>query len=118
MPMNERQTSALRMLRAGKAGGQIARELKVRPETVSRWQQLPAFQDALAASKDGDLDDQDTNLVYLKWRAFDTLSSLLESNDESVRLRAAAEIYRTWGTSLPRYTGPDQEPVEDLANDD
>lgn len=110
MPLSPTQTQALQLLVAGKTNGQAAKACGVRPETVGRWRKLPQFQDAIQSANDPSLTDQDTNLIFLKWKAFDTLSTLLESDDESVRLKAAAEVYKVWGTHLPRYSGPHAEP--------
>jgi hypothetical protein len=113
MALSTKQTEALRLLIAGKTAGQAAKATGVRPETVSRWKALPAFRDALAATNDSDLTDHDINVVHAKWRAYDTLVTLLDSDDEGVQLKAAAEIYRTWGTAMPPYRGPDEQPPED-----
>ena len=118
MPLSPTQTQALQLLAAGKTNGQTAKAVGVRPETIGRWRKLPQFQDAMQSANDPSLGDQDTNLVFLKWKAYDTLSSLLESDDESVRLRAAAEVYKVWGTNLPRYVGPHAEPKPDEVDAD
>jgi len=83
---------------------------KVTKPSVSRWRQLPAFQDALTAAEDPSYVDQDLNVVNLKWKGFDTLMSLLDDHNAAVRLRAAAEIFKLWGNRLPPYAGPDAEP--------
>ena len=85
----------------------VAKQLGVRPETVGRWRQLPAFQDALTAAEDPSYVDQDLNVVNLKWKGFDTLMNLLDDHNAAVRLRAAAEIFKLWGNRLPPYAGPD-----------
>lgn len=119
MPLSPTQTQALHLLASGKTNGQAAKAVGVRPETIGRWRKLPQFDDALKAAADPGLNDADSNLVFLKWKAYDTLSSLLESDDETVRLRAASEIYKTWGANLPKYQGPHAEPKpdEETAND-
>lgn len=113
MPLSQKQTEALKLLIDGKTAGQAAKAVGVRPETISRWKALPAFKDALAGAGDASLTDHDINVTHAKWRAYDTLVSLLDSDDEGVQLKAAAEIYRTWGTALPVYGGPDQQPPDD-----
>jgi hypothetical protein len=117
MPLSERQTKALRMLADGKTGGQTAKALGVRPETVSRWRQLPQFKDALASAHDPDLADGDVNITFMKWRSYDVLLAALESDSDAVRVKAAGEVFRLFGTHLPTYRGSDQEPVDD-SNDD
>jgi len=112
MALSTKQTEALKLLIAGKSAGQAAKAVGVRPETVSRWKALPAFRDALAAVSDSDLTNHDINVVHAKWKAYDCLVTLLDSDDEAVQLKAAAEIYRTWGTAMPPYRGPDELPPD------
>jgi hypothetical protein len=106
------------MMMTGASNGNIAKRLQVRPETVSRWRQLPQFKDALASATDPDLTDGDANLTFLRWRGYDVLLGLLESEDEQIRLKASSEVFKLFGTRLPPYRGPDQEPIEESANDD
>lgn len=108
MPLSPKQTSGLQMMLSGASNGAIAKALSIRPETASRWRSLPQFKDALAAAKDPDLTAEGPNIAFIKWRSYDVLISLLESDREDIRLRAASEVFKTWGTSLPPYTGPDQ----------
>ena len=118
MPLNHQQSEALRHLLAGKTHGQTAKIVGCRPETVGRWRKLPAFVDALKAATDPDLTDADTNITYLKWKSYDTLLSALESDSDTVRVKAAGEVFRLFGTRLGQYQGAPAEPVEDLAKDD
>jgi hypothetical protein len=117
MPLSPTQTQALQLLAAGKTNGQAAKAVGVRPETIGRWRKLPQFQDAMASANDPDLIDMDANVTHAKWAAFDTLMGLLQSDDPNIQLRAAAEIYKTWGTALPKYQGPHAEPKEVDADD-
>ena len=111
MALSTKQTEALKLLIAGKTAGQAAKAVGVRPETVSRWKALPAFTDALASTDDADLTNHDINVTHAKWRAYDALVTLLDSDDEAVQLKAA-EIFRTWGTTMPPYRGPDEQPAD------
>ena len=111
MPLSPKQVTGLQMMLEGQSNGQIAKRLGIRPETVSRWRQLPQFRDALENNNDPDKIDADTNITYLRWRSYDVLLSLLESEDDAIRLRAASETFKLFGTNLPRYQGPDQIPV-------
>ena len=113
MPLSPKQASGLQLMVAGKSNGDIAHALQVRPETVSRWRQLPAFVDALQSANDPSLVAADVNVTFAKWRAYDVLLALLDSDDDQIRLKAAAAIYSTWGTALPTYRGPDAEPKSD-----
>lgn len=113
MPLSPTQTQALHLLASGKTNGQAAKVVGVRPETIGRWRKLPQFDDALKAAADPDLTDMDANVTHAKWAAFDTLMGLLQNDDPGIQLRAAAEIYKTWGTSLPKYHGPAAEPKPD-----
>ena len=110
MALNVKQTEALKLLIAGRTGGQVAKALSVRPETVSRWRQLPAFIDALASANDPELTDGDANITFLKWKSYDALISALESDSDAVRVKAAGEVFRLFGARLGRYTGPAAEP--------
>ena len=113
MPLNIKQTEALRLLIAGRTGGQVAKSLGVRPETVSRWKRLPAFVDALASANDPELADGDANITFLKWRSYDVLLGALESDSDTVRVKAAGEVFRLFGTRLGQYSGPAAEPKPD-----
>ena len=110
MPLSPKQVTGLEMMLQGQSNGTIAKRLGIRPETASRWRQLPQFRDALENNHDPDKIDQDTNLTFLRWRSYDVLLSLLDSEDDSIRLRASSEVFKLFGTSLPRYQGPDQQP--------
>jgi hypothetical protein len=118
MPLSPKQQAGLQLMIGGASNGAVAKRLQIRPETASRWRQLPQFKDALASATDPDLTDGDANLTFLRWRGYDVLLGLLESEDEQIRLKASSEVFKLFGTRLPPYRGPDQEPVEDLANDD
>lgn len=115
MPLSPKQVTGLEMMLKGQSNGAVAKRLGIRPETASRWRQLPQFKDALENNDDPDKIDQDTNLTYLRWRSYDVLLGLLESPDDAIRLKASSEVFKLFGTRLPRYTGPDQQPEPDTA---
>ena len=117
MALNVKQTEALKLLIAGRTGGQVAKALAVRPETISRWKQLPAFVDALASANDPELTDGDANITFLKWKSYDALVTALESDSDTVRVKAAGEVFRLFGTRLGQYHGPAAEPKPDEASD-
>ena len=111
MPLSPKQVTGLELMLQGQSNGVIAKRLGIRPETASRWRQLPQFRDALANNHDPDKIDADTNITYLRWRSYDVLLSLLESDDDAIRLKASSDVFKLFGTNLPRYQGPDQQPV-------
>lgn len=85
---------AIQLLVAGRRGIDVAEELAVTQETVSRWRASPVFAAALnMALRDsymstiGAIRDARTDAV-------DVLRSLLASEDERVRMAAALAILR------------------------
>lgn len=94
-----RRARAYALLAGGAGVRAVARELKVKHETIIRWRDSEEGQDEirrlgakLAAIREGELAAAEKRLSRLTHRAVDVLSELLESDDEGVRLRAATAI--------------------------
>lgn len=117
MPLSPAQLKALPLVRAGASNGEAAKAAGVRPETVGRWKtENRAFKDALLASRDAEIDDGDANVTHLKWLAYDRLKALLDDDDAGVALKAAVDVFKLFGTALPRYPGApaDDHPTESV----
>lgn len=98
-PPNPRRLKAYQLLAAGVALRAIARELKVKHETVMHWRdsdegqrEIKAFGEKLAGVREGALLASEKRLGALSARAVDTLGELLECPDPNVRLKAAVAI--------------------------
>lgn len=97
--VHPRRMRAYELLAAGVALRAIARELKVKHETVMNWRdseegqrEIAAFGAKLADARHGVLFAAEKRLAALSARVVDTLSELLDNEDPNVRLRAAATI--------------------------
>lgn len=98
-PVHPRRLRAYQLLAAGVALRAVARELKVRHETVMHWRdsdegqrEIKAFGERLAHAREGALIAAEKRLGALSSRVVDTLAELMECDDPNVRLRAAVAI--------------------------
>ena len=91
--LNGKQLKAARMLAEGdKTQKEIAEELKITPQTMVRWKQLPEFKEKVAEFLDELLDDQKKELKRLSKKATRTMEKLLDARSEMVRYQAAKDI--------------------------
>jgi len=91
--LNGKQLKAARMLAEGdKTQKEIAEELKITPQTMVRWKQLPEFKEKVAEFLDELLDDQKKELKRLSKKATRTMEKLLDARSEMVRYHAAKDI--------------------------
>ena len=77
---------------AGAKQTEIAKALEVEDSTVCRWLQIPEVKQAIAETAQDAIAAGGTLLRVTYSEAVQTLRQLLLSEDEGVRLRAAAEI--------------------------
>ncbi|WPL11366.1 MULTISPECIES: hypothetical protein [Thiorhodovibrio] len=96
--LTDQQRRGAELAAAGWSGVDIAGELNVRPETVSRWRKLPAWQ----AAVDGILSEAraviGSRVLDLSERALDQLELLVEyRHNPTIRLRACIEMVRLAG---------------------
>lgn len=92
--LTAQQWQAVSLLVAGRRQVDVAQELNVTEETLSRWKALPTFSAALNASV---RDAYESNLGTVREsarEALDVLRDLLKSQDEKVRLQAALSVVR------------------------
>ncbi|WP_295538266.1 hypothetical protein [uncultured Thiohalocapsa sp.] len=96
--LTDQQRRGAELAAAGWAGVDIASELNVRPETVSRWRKLPAWQaahEAVVAEVRGELEGA---LTELAGAALGELEQLLTyRHDPGIRLRAATALLQMAG---------------------
>lgn len=104
--LTDQQRRGAELAAAGWSGADIARELQVRPETVSRWRKLPAWQ----AAVDGILSEAreaiGARVMELSERALDELEQLVSyRHNPSIRLRACIEMVRLAGVGRAVSSG-------------
>lgn len=92
--LTAQQWQAVQLLVAGRRQVDVAKELDVTEETLSRWKALPTFTAALHLAV---RDAYESNLGTVREsarEALDVLRDLLKSQDEKVRLQAALSVVR------------------------
>ncbi len=96
--LTDQQRRGAELAAAGWAGVDIAAELGIRAETVSRWRRLPSWQaahDAIVAEVRGDLE---ASLRELAEKALAELEALVEyRHNPTIRLRAATVLLQMAG---------------------
>lgn len=103
--LNGKQDQVITLLLAGKTQKDAAAEADVAKETVSRWMNGdPAFVATLNTRRRELWGANAQRLRSLAGKAVDTLEGLLESENETMRLRAASEILKA--VSLARVEPP------------
>ena len=103
--LTDQQRRGAELAAAGWSGVDIGSELGVRPETVSRWKRLPAWQaayDAIVAEVRGELE---ASLTELAGKALSELEALLGYDyDPSIRLRASVALLNMAGVGRVQQT--------------
>jgi hypothetical protein len=96
--LTDQQRRGAELAAAGWSGVDIASELGIRQETVSRWRKLPAWQaahDAIVNEVRGELR---ASLHLLAGKALAELEELVEyRHDPGIRLRASVALMRMAG---------------------
>lgn len=96
--LTDQQRRGAELAAAGWSGVDIAEELGIRPETVSRWRKLPGWQAARQAIVDEQRGALTAALDDLAEDALAELRRLVKFPwDASIRLRAASEVVRHSG---------------------
>lgn len=96
--LTDLQREGARLAAEGWLGKQIARELEVAPETVSRWRKIPAFNRAILNHHEYAAIATRARLVQLIETAIDELEELVTyRHDASIRLRAAKCVLEVAG---------------------
>ena len=87
-----KQLIAISLLLAGRSGRDIAKEIDVQEQSISRWKQLPSFKTALEEGQAEILKSSKCKLIALFEKSLDTLAESLDSDEEKYRLKAAATL--------------------------
>lgn len=93
------QVSAITMLVAGHAYGDIAERLGIDPKTLWRWRQDPAFARALKEAQECALCGVRDRLAAMTERALGALDSAMAGESDGARVAAARAV-------LDRVLGP------------
>jgi len=91
-PITVRQQNAALWLVRGLGVVQVARKVGVSPQQVCNWKLKPEFRAWYERLRDAVMEEALDVLVAHQFAAADTLTKLLKSKDERVRLRAAVNV--------------------------
>jgi hypothetical protein len=106
-PLSSKQLDAARHLARGRTGTQAAAAVGVRPETLSRWRQTPAFAAELRRLAElAEQGDARARAEALTRPALDVLQATLTDRraPQALRVEAAAAVLRFAAT----FEGPEQ----------
>jgi hypothetical protein len=96
--LTDQQRRGAELAAAGWSGVDIAHELGIRPETVSRWRRLPQWQAALEAITSEVRGELQASLHELAGKALAELEALVEyRHNPTIRLRAAVALLQMAG---------------------
>jgi len=88
--LKPKQIQAATLLAQGWLCKNVAKELKVTPQTISEWQKIAEFEAYLNGLKTESLKAARTHLHGLAETASETIAELMESSEsDSIRLKAA-----------------------------
>jgi hypothetical protein len=108
-PVEQRVCRAIRLLARGSPEAEVARAVRVMPQTLARWQQSTDFQVLLACLKEnGRLRDALAELDTLTPDAINALRRALANENDRVAVQAARDILDRAGVS--RRTGAHAQP--------
>jgi transposase len=98
--LNNNQLLAVQMLASGMNGRDIAKELKVRPETLSRWKAEPEFEAAVNYIVVGAQEATRAKLSQLSEQALQVIEDVLNDSEAqaSTKLSAAFKVLDRVGT--------------------
>lgn len=93
--MKSNQTSAIDLLASGKSVSEVAAEIGVTRQTIYNWQAKDGeFQDEFGQKLAELKQAQSQRTAEIVEKAFAAIESLLDSEDEKVRLKAATEVLK------------------------
>ncbi len=84
--LSTKQLIAISLLLAGRSGRDVAEEVGVQEQSISRWKQLPSFKTALEEGQAEILKSSKCKLIALFEKSLDTLAESLGSEEEKYRL--------------------------------
>ncbi|HIM37180.1 MAG TPA: hypothetical protein EYM38_04045, partial [Dehalococcoidia bacterium] len=90
--LKERQSIAVDMLAGGSTGREVARDLGVREETVSRWRTNPVFTAALNQQLTEQRTATAQKLRRLAVQSIDILEAIFDDRDTSLHVRMTIAI--------------------------
>lgn len=86
--MSAKQANAVQLIALGWARNRVAMHLGIDPGTLSRWRRQPAFQREVSKLLDQAERDSVEAFRAMKLKAVERLSTLVDSPNQSVALRA------------------------------
>ena len=93
--LKSKQTSAIDLLASGKSVSEVAAEVGVTRQTIYNWQAKDEeFQDEFGQKLAELKQAQSQRTAEIVEKAFAAIESLLDSEDEKVRLKAATEVLK------------------------
>lgn len=113
--LSPQQDRAITLALGGKKDGEIARAIGTSRQTVNRWRnQDEAFRTALAMRRETLREETADALQALSTKAIRVLAEAMESENEYVRLRAAALVLKACETrtKMAREKGVDRMEIE------
>jgi hypothetical protein len=91
--LKARQQAAVGAILSSRTLAEASANSGVSTATLKRWQAQPAFREALEQGSRDLLSSAITHMLRASSRAAETLVSLLESEQEGIRLRAALGLF-------------------------
>ena len=79
--LNESQIMACNLLATGMKTSEILNQLKIRPETLSRWKQDLLFKECLESAQEKVINNIHETQKYILLKSQDTIIKALENND-------------------------------------
>ena len=109
--LKERQSIAVDMLAGGSTGREVARDLGVREETVSRWRTNPVFTAALNQQLTEQRTATAQKLRRLAVQSIDILEAIFDDRDTSLHVRMTIAIKVLQMLKLGEHAAGDIGPV-------
>ena len=79
--LNETQKMACNLLATGMKTSEILNQLKIRPETLSRWKQNQLFKECLELAQEKVIKNIQETQKYILLKSQDSVVQALENND-------------------------------------
>lgn len=103
MPVNAKKAAAALMLSTGSSAVTVAKQLKIAPETISRWKIVPEFQALINEYQTERISVAREQLREASKKAVDTINSLMDSKTETIRLKAAVSLLKLSNIDQPQH---------------
>jgi len=109
--LRPKQVRAAMLLTEGWMAKEVARVMKVAPETVSRWRSQPAFQLLIRALLHDVIEAARLGLVSLCSESIAHLRGLMSAIDEKTQLKAISLLFSKAGPLLAAISAEVQRPL-------